>query len=160
MSYPLPSRSLLVILVGLCLSTTACAPSLSPLYRDYEVEPDTSPATTAAVGERIEAALTEAGWHLKPAAAPNAFATEERKLNSWGIYSVVASVEVVPLGTEFVRLYIHPYRKYITGGRGKIPYLNKSLQRSVLKDLTKAFEQQGLQAIGTGEKRDEALTAR
>lgn len=155
-SFP-PPRALLVLLIGLCLSTAACAPSLSPLYRDYEAQADTP---SAPVAERIETALTETGWHLKPAAAPNAFATEERKLSSWGIYSVVASVEVVPLGTEYVRLYIHPYRKYITGGRGKIPYLNKSLQRSVLTDLTQAFERQGLQAIGTGEKRDEALTAR
>ncbi|HMB90898.1 MAG TPA: hypothetical protein VKP65_08630 [Rhodothermales bacterium] len=158
MSYPLPTRSVLIILIGLCLSMAACAPSLSPLYRDYEAQTDSSSA--APIDERIETALTDAGWHLKSAAAPNAFATEERKLSSWGLYSVVASVEVVPLGTEYVRLYIHPYRKYITGGRGKIPYLNKSLQRSVLKDLTRAFEQQGLQAIGTGEKRDEALTAR
>ena len=158
MPCPLPTHFLLVLLLGFALSTGACAPSLSPLYRDYEAQADSS--TVTPIEKRIEDALTDAGWQLKPAAAPNAFATEERKLSSWGIYSVVASVEVVPLGTEYVRLYIHPYRTYITGGRGKIPYLNKSLQRSVLKDLTKAFELQSLQAIGTGEKRDKALTTR
>jgi hypothetical protein len=160
MSIKLPNSATLGFVLLLTLGVSACAPSLSPLYRDYEIQNESATVTDQPVEERIEAALADAGWQLKEAAAPNAFATVERKLNSWGIYSVVASVEVVPMGANYVRLYIHPYRTYITGGRGKIPYLNGGLRRSVLKDLTKAFEAQGLQSIGTGKKRDEATASR
>ena len=143
-------------LVGvLVLSVNACAPSLSPLYRDYEVQQAEEP-----VAERIEAALVEAGWQVVPASAPNALATDERKVRSWGLYSVVVSLEVVPVGEHYVRLYLHPYRKYFTGNRSKIPFLKKSLQRALLTDLNRAFYQEGLQAIGTGIDRDRQASAR
>ncbi len=139
----------------LALALGACAPSLSPLYRDYEVAPAEPP-----IVQRIEAALAEAGWQTAPASAPNAVATEERKMSSWGLYTVVVSLEVVPVGDAYVRLYVHPYRKYFTGGRGKIPYLNKTLQRAVLRDLNAAFEKQGLRAVGTSVERDRRATSR
>ena len=144
------------VLVGvLALSVTACAPSISPLYRDFQVQQAEEP-----VAERIEAALAEAGWQVVPASAPNAVATEERKVKSWALYSVVVSLEVVPVGEEYVRLYLHPYRKYFTGSRSKIPFLDGSLQRALLKDLYEAFNKEGLQAIGTGRERDRQTSAR
>ena len=144
------------VLAGvLVLSVNACAPSLSPLYRDYEVQSAEQP-----IADRIEAALAEAGWPLTPASAPNVLATEERKIRSWGLYSVVVSLEAVSVGEDYVRLYLHPYRKYFTGSRGKIPYLKKGLQRALLKDLNEAFYNQGLVAVGTDLERDREATAR
>ena len=149
-------RSLSYVLAGLlALSLSACAPSLSPLYRDYEIQTLDRPTT-----ERIEEALAEAGWQSIPASAPNAIATQERKVRQWGLYSVVVSLEAVPVGEGYVRLYLHPYRKYFTGNRSKIPYLKKSLQRTLLKDLNAAFENQGLVAIGSGIDRDRQASAR
>ena len=150
-----PMRSLSYVLAGLlALSLSACAPSLSPLYRDYEVQAEDQPIT-----ERIEEALAEAGWESKPSSAPNAIATQERKVRSWGLYSVVVSLEAVPVGGGYVRLYLHPYRKYFTGNRGKIPYLNTTLRRSVLRDLNEAFQTRGLVAIGTSLERDRQASA-
>jgi len=134
---------------ALILSLSACAPSVSPLYRDYEVQ-DPNRSVTA----RIEAALDETGWQRVPGSTPNIIATDERKVKSWGIYSIVVSLEVAPVGEEYVRLYFHPYRKYFTGSRSKIPFLQKSLQRALLQDLNDAFEQQGFVALGTGIERD------
>ena len=144
------------VLVGvLALSVAACAPSLSPLYRDYAVQ-----QSDQSVGERIEAALVEAGWQVTPSSAPNALATDERKIRSWGLYSVVVSLEAVPVGEDYVRLYFHPYRRYFTGGRSKIPYLKKSLQRDLLRDLNQALYDEGLQAVGTGIDRDRETVGR
>lgn len=145
-----PLRLASYVLTGLlALSLNACSPSLYPLYRDYEVQTE-----NRSIAERIEDALTEAGWESIPASAPNAIATRERKVRTWGLYSVVVSLEAVPVGEGYVRLYVHPYRKYFTGNRSKIPFLKSSLRRTVLKDLNEAFQNQGLVALGTGVSRD------
>ncbi len=151
-----PLCSLSYVLAGLlALSLSACSPSLSPLYRDYEIRTADQP-----LAERIEDALAEAGCQSTPSSAPNALATQERKVRSWGLYSVVVSLEAVPVGGSYVRLYLHPYRKYFTGNRSKIPFLKKSLQRTLLKDLNEAFETRGMVAIGTGLERDRQAAAR
>ena len=151
-----PLCSLSYVLAGLlALSLSACSPSLSPLYRDYEIRNADRP-----LAERIEDALAEAGWQSTPSSAPYALATQERKVRSWGLYSVVVSLEAVPVGGSYVRLYLHPYRKYFTGNRSKIPFLKKSLQRTLLKDLNEAFETRGMVAIGTGLERDRQASPR
>ncbi|MFQ5569456.1 MAG: hypothetical protein ACE5G0_07260 [Rhodothermales bacterium] len=155
MSLPCSFSSSCLLASLLVVTLSACSPSLSPLYRDYEVQAETRP-----VEERIERALSETGWKTVSASTPNAVSTEERKVSSWVIYRVFVSLEVVPIGDEYVRLYFHPYRKYFTGGRSKIPYLNKSLRRSLLRDLNAAFREQGLIAIGTGIDRDKEAAAR
>ncbi len=144
------------VLAGvLVLSLSACSPSLYPLYRDYEVETEDRP-----IAERIEQALLDAGWESVPASAPNAIATQERKVRTWGLYSVVVSLEAVPVGDDYVRLYVHPYRRYFTGNRSKIPFLKSSLRRAVLKDVNEAFQDQGLVALGTGVSRDRQSATR
>jgi len=143
--------SLVAVLVGLCvLCTSACAPSLSPLYRDYAVA-DTVQVTDA----RIENALEESGWTLASSdTLPHTVVTNHRTIRNWGLYRVKASLEVVPLGPEHVRVLIHPYRHYFTGSRSKIPFMRRSLQRSILPDLNEALAAQGLQVAGTSLKRD------
>lgn len=150
-------RSLLVVaLLGLCVvCTSACAPSLSPLYRDYAVA-DTVQATDT----RITEALQEAGWTVASSDLPGAVVTTPRTMSNWGLYRVKASLEVVSLGSEHVRVLIHPYRKYFTGSRSKIPFLRRSLQRSILPELNAAFEAQGLEVAGTSLKRDRQAVAR
>ena len=154
LSRPIPLLCYALITL-LALSLSACSPSLSPLYRDYEISTVDQP-----ISERLEDALIEAGWEPIPASAPNAIATQARKIRRWGLYSVVVSLEAVPVGDDYVRLYFHPYRKYFTGNRSKIPFLNSSLRRALLKDLNEAFETQGLVAVGSGISRDRQAEAR
>ena len=149
-------RSLSYLWAGvLALSLNACAPSLSPLYRDFEIEPEDQPLT-----ERIEAALLDAGWQTTTPSAPNVIATQERTVRRWGLYTIRVSLEAVPVGERYVRLYLHPYRNYVTGNRSKIPYLKKGLRRALLNDLNESFETRGLVAVGTSLDRDRRATAR
>src|SRR5690606_1474389 len=69
-----------LLLIGLLLAGLGgCAPSVTPLYRDYEVrlttEADTGRADTFA---RIRAALRSAGWEEAESEAPNVVATAPR----------------------------------------------------------------------------------
>lgn len=127
-----------------------CAPSLSPLYRDYEAP--TGPET--AVKDSIRAALQEAGWTLVSSSPPNAIATQPRLLSNWWIYKTRASLEVLPLGQKHVRLYIHPYRTYFTGGQSKIAYLSSGLREELLPDINEALQEKGLTLVGTPFQRD------
>ncbi len=150
----------LVILVvtGLC---AGCASSLTPLYRDFEIEPSKTPAATAInadVYDRIERALNEAGWQMISGQAENVVTTDSRQFRNWGIYSIKVSLDVVPLNDEFVRLYIHPYRHYFTGSRSKLGFLSKGLGRSFLPNLREAFANEGLYPVGTHIERDEEMT--
>lgn len=153
---PLRVTACLVLLSSLA----ACSPSLSPLYRDYTLERagDATEAVSA-MASRIQSALQSAGWETAASSPPNAIATKERTLRNWGLYRVVVELEVVPLGTEHVRVYFHPYRRYLFGGRGKMPFLTRSLQRSLLPDLNEALEEEGLYVIDTPVQRDRAAVS-
>ena len=133
------------------LAALACSPSLYPLYRDYEVNQHPAP-----IRQRLETALANAQWELVDHGAPNTVATAPRRLRHWGLYSIVVSIEAVPVGDRHVRLFVHPYRYYVTGGRSKIPYLKGSIRRRVMAELDATLEAQGLAAIGTGVSRDRA----
>jgi hypothetical protein len=149
--------------------SAGCAPSFSPLYRDFDIEPAAdaplaarasaeTEATTVrddAVYARIRAALAEAGWEEAPPASPNVVSTEPRQLSDWGLYRVLVSLDVVPIGSRHVRVLFHPARRYVTGGRSKIPYLSSGLRQALLPELNEAFEMQGLYPIGTPRERDE-----
>lgn len=141
----------LALVVTLALS--GCAPSLSPLYRDLEQTPE---AHSTDVYERIRAALAEAGWAEAPSAAPNVVSTESREVSDWGLYRVTVSLDVAPVGRDHVRVFFHPVRHYITGGRAKIGSLDAGLRRALLPELYAAFEAQGLRPAGTARERDEA----
>jgi hypothetical protein len=131
------------------LLLSACAPSLSPLYRDYEILPEESAGPSDDdVYARILRAFEEAGWTPTEAVTENVIATEVRTLRQWGIYKTVAYLEAAPVSGKYVRLFIHPYRRFITGGRSKIPYLSRSLRGQILPDINEAFEKQGLKPVG------------
>ncbi len=132
---------------------SACSPSLSPLYRDYKV-----PETDSSLNGRITSALQEAGWDTLRTEVPNAIVTGSKTLSHWGLYKVTASLEVTPLGQDHIRVFVHPYRRYVTGGRGKIPYLSPSVRSKFLPELNEAFKNQGLVAVGTPIERDADAT--
>lgn len=128
---------------------SGCSPRLAPLYRDYE---DTTRA--APVFDRVETALEEAGWVVVEDDVPNLVRTDLRTFRNWGLYTVVVELEAAALGDQYVRLYVHPYRDYITGGRSKIPFLKGTLREQLLPELNAALERQGLVVLGTPEQRD------
>ena len=138
-------RSLLT--AGIILIFAAgCAPSMSPLYRDYE----TPPAEKPAVLDSVRLALRQAGWELAPSSSPaHAVTTETKTLSNWGLYKTKVSLEVLPVGGRHIRLYFHPYRSYITGGQSKIMYLSSSLQEELLPPLNESFKEKGLRLVGT-----------
>jgi len=139
----------LSILILLPVLLTACAPSLAPLFRDFEFKGE--PEKPEAVRSGIETALRDAGWQLASPSASNVVTTKMRSFNNWGLYKVEAPLEVAPISDKYVRVFVHPYRKYITGGRGKIPFMKGSVRRAILPDLTKALEVQGLVPIGSAD---------
>ena len=146
---------ILALLMVLLLS--GCSPRLSPLYRDYEVTA-TAPAGAdedrAVILDTIREGLIDAGWTPRDGVTDNVVATESRAFRQWGLYAIEVELEVAPVGGDYVRLLVHPYRIYFTGAKRKIPYLRASLARPVLKDLHAAMEERGLKHIGTAQTRD------
>ncbi len=151
------SRYSSLLFFSFVLLFVGCSPSLAPLYRDYEVS--TSP-NEHQLDTRISSALDRAGWTVVSSDTPQAISTEERTLSTWGLYRVTASLEVVPLGENHVRVLIHPYRKFFTGSKSKIPYLSRNLKRNLIPDLRQAFTEQGLVAVGTPMERDRQTLTR
>ncbi len=129
-----------------------CTPSLFPLYQDYGNE-----AQSATAIERVQRAFTASGWSLGKTEANNVVVGIPRRVRHWGLYRVVVSVEAVVMAEGHVRLFIHPYRHYVTGNRSKIPFLRRSLRRSIVQPLDKAFYRENLIALGTGVYRDRRL---
>lgn len=143
-------------IVGTLLLLGGCSPTLSPLYRDY-VAPTEAAIDSASVESRIVAALEDAGWDTVATDLPNAIATEEKVLSNWGLYRVGASLEVAPLGDDYVRLFVHPYRQYFIGNKGKIVYLTARVESRFIPELNTAFENQGLKLAGTPFERDNTV---
>lgn len=136
----LPLLLALVLLAG-------CTPRLAPLYRDFSTE-----AADAAALDEAARALTATGWRLGEAPAPGMLATEPRRMSSWGLYRVYLSVEVLPLAGPYVRVLFHPYRQYVTGGRGSIPYLPSGVRRRAVPPLLEALRAQGFTPVLSGER--------
>ena len=167
---------------SLCVASlflSACAPSLAPLYRDYDTPPDTllvvavseavdpsgepssivpdEGAGATTVPERIVAALNEAGWDTTATDLPHAIATKERVLRRWGMYRITVYLEVTPLGRDHVRIYMHPFRKYVFGKASKIQYLTRRVRSRFMPELDEAFAKHGLKPAGTPFERDDTV---
>ena len=143
----------------LSLVVTACAPSISALYRDYAYEDETEPGPSKEQSA-LRDALEAAGWTVIPGPSNNVLATEPRTFRRWGIYRTEVELEVAPVAGPYVRVLVHPYRHFFTGGRSKIPYLRGGLARAVLGPLTVALDDVGLAYYGTAQQRDRAAGAR
>lgn len=138
---------LLVLCLWAGVTGSGCSPQLVPLYYDYRA-PD-----TANTLRMVRHALQSEGWDFVRSDAFH-LETAPRVLQHWGLYQVVVRLEAVPVDAHFVRLYIHPYRHYITGRRSKIPYLPAGLRATLLPRLHAALRAQGLEPVGTAIERD------
>jgi hypothetical protein len=145
--------------LALALLLAACSPSFAPLYRDYEAR--ALPAGTIdgaaepGVFAHIRAALSEAGWEEVPADAPNVVSTAPRRVSDWGLYRTDVSLDVAPVGARHVRVFFHPVRSSVLGGRTKLGYLSGGLRRALLPDLNAALARHGFVVLGTPDERDE-----
>lgn len=164
-----PRRPLLTAFLAIGF-LSGCAPSLSPLYRDYEVKPPPPTAvtpgttitadstiTTDDVYARLRSALRQAGWEEGEAVAPNVLSTRPRSFGNWGLYEVTVALDAVPMDDRHVRVLFHPLRRYVTGGRSKLPYLSGSLRRAILPDLDASLEAYGFERLGTPKERDDTV---
>ncbi len=97
----------------------------------------------------------DTGWTLLPSSPPNAVLTVNRPIRNWLLYKVVVQVEAVPIGDRYVRLFIHPYRIYLSGSRSKIPFLKRRIRRQIVHEIDQAFETYGLISVGTDMSRDQ-----
>lgn len=141
------------------MTLAACAPRLSPPYRDYEVRaapeaamPDTS------VTARLAAAAAEAGWTLTAAPDSAIVSTERQRVRS-GLFSyTTAALDLVPLDGGFVRVLVRGESHSLLGGRTKVFTMNPGLRRAVLGPLSDALATRGFVALGTPRDRDEEAT--
>ncbi len=139
----------LVFLVALA----ACAPRLSPPYRDYEVRSEAG----ASVEQLTEAARV-AGWTVAPSLDPSIVTTQPRRVGT-GVFSKTdAALDLVPLDGGFVRVYVRAERRSFLGSRSKVYALDGDLRRSVLEALSEALAERGLVPLGTPRDRDEDAT--
>lgn len=100
--------------------------------------------------------MTAAGWTLADESpAANVVTTEPRVVRRFGLYRTEVSIEVSPINTSYVRVFVNPYRVYFTGHRSKMPYLKRSIRNAVFPTLDVAFEAEGLVDIGNAVQRDE-----
>lgn len=141
----------LIVAVLFSLATAGCSPSLAPLYTDFEAVANVVPNDTLLV--RIERAIESAGWTQVDSPADNVVATEERTISKWGLYDVRVSIELAPVTDQYVRVFINPYRVFVTGSRSKMPYLKRGIRRSVVPELERALAQEGIEPIGSAVER-------
>ncbi len=145
-------KRLNLIPIALALVLSACSPTLSPLYRDYDRQQATS-ASNSFEGS-VTRAVETAGWTIAETDLPAVVVTQPRTFKRWGLYRVDVWLEIAPLSDEHVRVLAHPYRIYVTGARSKIPYFRRSLQRAILRDLNSAFAREGIVALGAVAEED------
>ena len=145
---------LVFCLLAVCL-LAGCAPSITPLYRDFEPEGSALVTAPDSVRADVRAALVEAGWTLGEPSSEGFVSTKERALGDRLLYKVVASLDVALVGDRAVRVYVHPFRLYVTGSRSKVGFLSGGMERDILPDLREALEARGIVALGTVRERDE-----
>ena len=146
-------RPLLFSLVLLTL--TGCTPSITPLYRDFEPQERSLVAARDSIRLDVQEALTASGWALAAPSVEGFITTEERILGERLLYQVVASLDVAFVGDRAIRVYVQPYRRYVTGGRSKLGFLSGSVEREILSELRDALKDKGIVALGTARERDE-----
>ena len=129
------------------LFIAGCRPSLAPMFKDYEIADEEE--VSEDVQERVISALEEVGWvPAEEAILPSVILTEERILNRRGIYKNTAVLEVLPVGDNYIRVLIHPYRDHLIGNRTKLPYLPSNIEKQIVPDLTASLESHGLYLPG------------
>jgi hypothetical protein len=133
--------------VTLALVLGACAPSMDPLYRDFQRETAVAELSTAALQVTLRRALESAGWEIADESVEPSVRTMPRTHARWGVYRVTVYLEALPLGERHVRVMIHPYREYVWGTRSKLPYLTRPIREAIVPELEQALSAHGLTVI-------------
>ena len=150
---PLRLRSTALAVCLAALGLAACAPTLSPTYRDFEVRAAPTTADTL-LDARLRRAIQATDWKIAPSEAPGVVSTQPRNVGG----RTEAALDLVPLDGDFVRVYVRARKRSLLGGRGKVYALDGRLRRVVLASLTEALEAEGLVPVGTPRDRDEEAT--
>ncbi|WP_412068564.1 hypothetical protein [Rubrivirga sp. IMCC43871] len=140
-------------LLLLAATLAACAPRLSPPYRDYEIR-----ATEPDVTARLREAVAAAGWTLAESLDPAIVTTASRDVGAGLTSSTSAALDLVPLDGGFIRVYVRAERRSILGGRSKVYALDGPMRQRILGPLSEALAERGLVPLGTPRDRDEDAT--
>jgi hypothetical protein len=124
--------------------SAGCAPSVTPLYRDFEPMAGEGLAEQDRLLEQLAVVAREAGWELAPSEASNVVTTTRRTISRGVLSKTTVSLDLIPLGGRHVRVLFHPRKEYVTGERTKVAYLDGSLRRRLLPPLHEALEEGGL----------------
>lgn len=140
------------LLIVSAVLLSACAPRLTPPYRDFRIaSPDSS------LHGRLRAAAVEAGWTLADAPSAAVVTTEPRAVGG-SVSPTTAVVEMVPLSGDVVRVWVRGETRGLLGGRTKLYALTPTLRDRTLGALSDALAARGLQALDTPGDRDEEAT--
>jgi hypothetical protein len=140
-------------LLAACLVLGACAPRLSPPYRDFEIR---GAAPDSSLTGRLVAAAEAAGWSAE-GGPEGAVSTETRDFPG-GLTRTSAALDLIPLDGGFVRVYVRAERGGLLGGRTKVYALDTALRDRLLRPISEALRAQGLVVLGTPRDRDEDAT--
>jgi hypothetical protein len=135
----LPAGALAAALV-----LAACTPPTAPLFHDFR-QPGTAVAPDSLLA-LVGYALEDAGWSVASMES-GVVRTEERVMRRWGLYRITVSLEAMPMGERHVRVFIHPFRRFATGGQSKLFALDAGLRQSLLPPLDEAFASRGFATV-------------
>lgn len=136
----------------LVVGASACAPRLSPPYRDFA-------ARDAPIArDRLAEAAVAAGWTLAPSLDPAVVTTEPRDVATGPFSRTTAALDLVPLAGGHVRVWVRGESRSVLGARTKVFALSPSLRARVLGPLTEALAARGLRALDAPRERDEDAT--
>ncbi len=147
------------LLVLLCVALAACAPRLSPPYRDFEERSSVTQIDSLGdVSVRLADAVREAGWAIGPPQAPG-FVTTEPRFFTHGLFGrTTAVLDLVPLNGGFIRVYVRAESKGLLGGRTKVFALNSDLRHLILGPISESLTKRRMVPLGTPKDRDEEAT--
>jgi len=128
-----------ILLIALLFLSAGCSPSISPLFRDFEVGSGGQDA--------VQEALEAAGWSLDRESDRRYMTTLPRRFNNRGLMFSEVKLEVVPMAGEHVRVFFHAERVYFFGHRGDLPYLSSGLRDSIVPVLAEAFSERGMKLV-------------
>lgn len=119
---------------------------MAPTYRDFRhaMDADAFPAA-------LRAAAEEAGWTSAPSPDPRVVATVPRPVG--GLGRTVASVELVPLEGNVVRVWVRGETRGLFG-RTKLYGLSPTVREQVLSPLSAALASRGFVALDEPRRRD------
>lgn len=159
-----PAARSTLFAVACALAWAGCAPVVTAPYRDFEdarFEARIGMARdTLDLPGRTRRALEAAGWTTRAGVVEAMVRTDPRPMRPWGLYVTEVELEALPLSGGHVRVLVHPYRRWIVGGRRKVPYLRSGLSDEILRELAPAMRAEGLVVLGTPAERDRRAGAR